>query len=259
MIESKAWNKQRSTHLTEPIRSGLTQLFLSLKSIYFIRRDFADSSVDRNSVGRNSGFTLIEVLISITILGTIAVIISSSWGANVVRYKTSQIKIQAVELLQKKIIEIETEYKTKIDSLPLEKQTGIFEGEQFKNYTWEWEAQEINIPDISALVDPDGEDSLVVTVLENFRQYLNQSIKEVQVVVNYQSGKEKPYKFVVPIYLVNYDNQISLGVGLPGGGDATNPLGGGQAQPGTGQPQGTGGGQQGGASQQPSGSGGFGR
>ena len=176
-----------------------------------------------------SGFTLVEVLISVTILATIAVIVSSSWGGNVVRYKTAQIKIQAVELLQKKILEIESEYQGRIDALPLEKQSGLFEGDQFKNYTWEWEAQEIDIPDISALVDPEGEDSLVVSVLENFRQYLNQSIKEVQVVVNYKNGKEKPYKFVVPIYMVNFDNQINLGVGLPGGAGGENPFGQGQS------------------------------
>jgi prepilin-type N-terminal cleavage/methylation domain-containing protein len=183
-------------------------------------------ALELNSPRRNSlGFTLVEVLISVTILATIAVIVSSSWGGNVLRYKTAQIKIQAVELLQKKILEIETEYQGRMDALPLEKQTGLFEGDKFKNYTWEWEAQEIDIPDISALVDPEGEDSLVVSVLENFRQYLNQSIKEVQVVVNYKNGKEKPYKFVVPIYMVNFDNQISLGVGLPGGAGGANPFG----------------------------------
>lgn len=194
-----------------------------------------------NSDRRNSlGFTLIEVLISVGILATIAVIVSSSWGGNVVRYKTAQIKIQAVELLQKKILEIQSEYEGRMDALPLEKQSGLFEGDQFKNYTWEWEAQEIDIPDISALVDPEGEDSLVVSVLENFRQYLNQSIKEVQVVVNYKNGKEKPYKFVVPIYMVNFDNQISLGVGLPGGAGGVDPFGQGGGQ---GSQQGSGSGQ----------------
>ncbi len=192
------------------------------------------------------GFTLVEVLISVTILATIAVIISSSWGGNVLRYKTSQIKIQAVELLQKKILEIESEYQGQMDTLPLEKQSGNFEGDTFKNYTWEWQAQEINLPDISALVDPEGEDTVVVGVLENFRKYLNESIKEVQVVVNYKNGKEKPYKFVVPIYLVNFDNQISLGVGLPGG--TGSPLGGGAS--GTGG-SGTGGGGAGGGTNGP--------
>jgi prepilin-type N-terminal cleavage/methylation domain-containing protein len=157
------------------------------------------------------GFTLVEVLIAISIIATIAVI-GSSWSGNLIRFKSAQIKIEAVDLLQKKIIEIETEYKNKVDSLPTEKQSGTFEGDRFKNYKWEWEAQEIQIPDISALVDPEGKDTLIIAVLENFRDYLNQSIKEVQVTVTHQIGKEKPFKFNVPFYLVNFDNQLTLGV-----------------------------------------------
>lgn len=161
---------------------------------------------------KTKGFTLVEVLIAISIIATIAVVIGSSWSGNLIRFKSAQIKIQAVELLQKKILEIETEYKNKVDSLPTEKQSGTFEDDRFKRYKWEWEAQEIDIPDIAALVDPDGKDTMVVAVLENFRDYLNKSIKEVQVIVTYQNGKEKPYKFTVPFYMVNFDNQLTLGV-----------------------------------------------
>ncbi len=163
------------------------------------------------------GFTLIEVLIAISILATLAVIIQSSWSGNLIRFKSSQIKTEAVELLQKKIIEIETEYKDKIESLPEELQTGQFEEDEYKKYKWEWKAQDLSLPDISSLVATDGQDTMVVTVLENFRKYLNESIKEVQVVVTYQTGKERPYKFTVPFYMVNYDNQISLGITGPGG------------------------------------------
>ncbi len=175
----------------------------------------------KNCLPLNSkGFTLVEVLIAVTILATIAVIVSSSWGGNVVRLKSSKVKVNAVELLQRKIIEIEAEYTGNADSLPSEKQTGTFEDERFKNYSWQWESQEINIPDISALVETDGQDTLVVAVLDNFRTYLNQSIKEVLVTVEYKQGKEKPYKFSVPFYIVNFDNQISLGIAGADGGSA---------------------------------------
>lgn len=163
-------------------------------------------------IGSNKGFTLIEVLIAISILATLAVIIQSSWSGNLIRYKSSQIKTQAVELLQKKIIEIETEYKGRIDALPEELQSGEFEEEEYKKYKWEWKSQKLELPDISALVSTDGEDTMIVTVLESFRKYLNDSIKEVQVVVTYQNGKERPYKFTVPFYMVNYDNQMTLGI-----------------------------------------------
>lgn len=166
---------------------------------------------------RSFGFTLVEVLIAISILATLSVIIQSSWSGNLIRFKNSQIKTEAVELLQKKIIEIETEYKNRIDALPEELQSGEFEDEAFKKYRWEWQSRKIELPDISALVKTDGEDTMVVSVLENFRKYLNDSIKEVQVVVIYQNGKERPYKFTVPFYMVNYDNQISLGITGPNG------------------------------------------
>lgn len=180
---------------------------------------------------KQKGFTLIEVLMAVGILAILASIIHSTWSGNIVRYKTSKIKIEAVELLQKKIIEIETEFKNNVDSLPKEKQTGEFEEDKYKNYTWEWETQEINLPDISALMDTENQEPLVVSVLENFRKFLNESIKEVKISVTYKQGKQKPYVFTVPIYLVNFDNEISMGAGLPQStqppGTNTNPTGGG--------------------------------
>lgn len=165
------------------------------------------------------GFSLIEVMIALTIIAALAVIINSSWGGILLRNKSSQIKTEAAQLLQKKILEIETEYKNRFSALPTEKQTGTFEGNRYKRYSWEWEVQEIDIPDISAIVDPEGKEAMVVAVLENFRKYMNQSIREVQVTVSYQVGKLKPQKFIVPFYIINYDNPISLGIEMPQGMD----------------------------------------
>lgn len=189
------------------------------------------------------GFTLIEVMIALTILAALAITINSAWGGILLRNKYSQVKVEAVQLVQKKIIEIETEYKNRIQSLPSEKQTGIFEGDRYKNYSWEWEAQELEIPDLSSLVDPEGQEAMLIAVLENFKTYINQSIKEVQVIVYHQVGKGKPLKFVVPFYMVNYDNPISMGIDMPGAGGMGMPNNNNnqQQQQGTGaQPQGTG-------------------
>lgn len=181
---------------------------------------------------KDSGFTLVEVLIAISILATIAVVISSSWGGNLIRFKTSQIKTEAVELLQKKIIEIESEYKNRVNSLPKEKQSGTFEEDRYKKYKWEWEVQDIAIPDIAAMLDTENEDPMVISVLQSFRTYINQSIKEVKVVLTYQNGKERPHIFTVPFYMVNFDNQFSMGIpGMDNGGQS--PLGGDPSNNGT--------------------------
>lgn len=182
-----------------------------------------------------NGFTLIEVLIAIAILAGLALMVSSSWSGNVRRYQKAKINVQAAELLQRKLLEIEARYSKNVPSLPIEQlQTGTFEETRFSDYSWEWEARALELPDLSAMISTDGEDTILVAVLNQFRDYLVASIKEIKVTVKYQKGKNvEPLKFTVATYMVDYNQNISMGMpgveGLGGGlgnqGGGGNPSG----------------------------------
>lgn len=173
-----------------------------------------------NYFKQSLGFTLVEVMIAVGLFATLSVLVQSSWSGNYQRFKKSKIKVQAVELLQRKILEVEIELKTNGFDIPLGKQSGKFDSDKLKYYSWEWEAKKVEVPDLSALVPTDGENTLVLAVLEKFREYLNESLTEVKVSVLYQRNKkDSPLNFSVPLFLVDYDQEMQIG--LPGSGPAT--------------------------------------
>ena len=171
-----------------------------------------------------SGFTLVEVLMAMGILSFSAIVIYSTWRGNLHRYKSSKVKTVAVELLQKKILELETEYKEKVFNLPTELQKGSFEEDgQYKYYFWEWQTQKLDFPDLASMVGGFEDDSMVLMVLNKFTQYLNQSIREIVVTVKYKIGEKVRYKYSVPFYLVDFNQRLQLpfsGMAKPSSGTA---------------------------------------
>ena len=157
------------------------------------------------------GFTLVEVLMAMGILSFAALVIYSTWRGNFHRYKSSKVKVTAVELLQKKILELETEYKNKVFSLPTELQEGSFEeDDEYKGYFWEWQTQKFLLPDLSSIVSGYKDDSMISSVLNKFTQYLNQSIREVIVTVKYKTGDRVQYKYSVPFFIVDFNRKLQL-------------------------------------------------
>ena len=73
------------------------------------------------------GFTLLEVVIALGIMGTVMIVLTSSWTGNFRRVRKAKVQTQAVYLLQKKMTELEVFYRGRINRLPKEKQKGSFE------------------------------------------------------------------------------------------------------------------------------------
>lgn len=168
----------------------------------------------------SSGFTLVEVLIAVAILATLSALIASSWSGNVRRYQKSKIKEEVVQLLQLKMLEVEARYGQDVPSLPIEQvQSGTFEGSRYEDYRWEWEAKSIELPDLTSIVNTDGEDQMLVAVMSQFRDYLVASIKEVKVTVIYQKGNMEPLNFDIATYFVDYDRNLTMGLPGTGGGN----------------------------------------
>ncbi len=167
------------------------------------------------------GFTLLEVIIALSILASIMILLTSSWKGNLRRVKKSKAKTQAVYLLEKKITEIQIMYKNDVKKLPKDIQTGTFKDKSLSAYTWEWESAEFKMPDIARLLtQKEGIlDEMKHKVITQMKKHLEDSIKEVKVTIIYKSSsKAEKYRFSIATILVDYDTPLDLGLGnLPSG------------------------------------------
>ncbi|MGH1469084.1 MAG: type II secretion system protein [Bdellovibrionales bacterium] len=162
------------------------------------------------------GFTLLEVVIALSILASIMIVLTSSWKGNFRRVKKAEIKTQAVHLLEKKITEIEVMYKDDIKNLPEDLQKGTFKEEALSKFSWEWETAEFQMPDIARLfVQDEGiVDEMSLKVITQMKKYLEESIREVKVTLIYKaSPKAQEQRFSIATILVDYDTPLSLGIG----------------------------------------------
>lgn len=160
------------------------------------------------------GFTLIETLIAMAILAGGIVLITNSWGGNILRIRKSKATFEMVTLIERKMTELDMKYRDNVGSIP-EEEEGQFEidGKDLKDYYWKIESQPVEIPDLSVLLDSEENDQITVTVVDTLRKTLSESIKEVKLTVTAQFGKKK-WKQSVVTYFVDFNKNISLS-GLP--------------------------------------------
>lgn len=175
----------------------------------------------KKSVQKINGFTLIEVILAMMIIASGLLVLSNSWGGTYARLRKTQIQVQMAALLERKIVEIEKEYKNKpIDSIPDEK-TDDF-GSDYPEYSWKMTSQKLELPDISPLLEAqasagDGGDTGVKldlnSLMKMFTEHISKSIREVKIEIIY-ADKKKPIKVDVVIYMIDYDKPLPL----PGAG-----------------------------------------
>ncbi len=161
---------------------------------------------------------MIEVIMAIIVISSGLFILVNSWSGTYSRLRKTQIQVQLAGLLERKVAEIEREYKNKsLDSVDEEK-SDSFGGEVPASYSWKMTSRKLKIPDLSPLLSAQdgGANPQLITVMKIFTDHLSKSIKEVKIsVINTELGK--PLVADVTIYLIDYDKQISFG-GLGGGG-----------------------------------------
>lgn len=155
--------------------------------------------------------SLLEVLIAMVILATGLMLISSSWSGTYMRLRKTQTNVEIAALLQRKIVEIETEWKGKpLDSIPEEKEDTF--GSEFPNYRWKMESQKFQMPDISDIYlnREGGASEMLLQIMKQFSEILGKSIREVKVTVFYKSksGKEIPYS--ITTVFVDFDRDIPI-------------------------------------------------
>jgi len=136
--------------------------------------------VQTQKMKNQKGFTLLEVVIALGIMGTVMF------------------------------------YKGRVNEIPKEQQSGTFKDKAYKNYSWQWQAQEFQMPDIARLfTSQEGiVDETSLTILKKMKTYMEDSIREIKVTLLYQaSPKATPVKFSISTVLVDYDVPIDIGLG----------------------------------------------
>lgn len=162
---------------------------------------------------QKKAFTLIEVVLAMMIMASGLFILTNSWAGTYTRLRKTQVQVQLAALLERKIVELEREFKTQsLDNIK-EEDTGDF-GTELEGYTWEMKSQKVEFPDLSGIIGGVGENQNLdlVSIMKLFSEHLSKSVKEVKVTVTYKD-KKKPITVDVVFYVVDYDRPLPL----PGG------------------------------------------
>ncbi len=172
--------------------------------------------MNKRSRLKQSGFTLLEVLIALIILASGVMLLAQSWSSSYNRIRKTQKNVEIAALLERKLAEIDMKYRGKsIDSIP-ETEADEFEG--FPEYSWKLESKKFEMPDLTAILigREGGVDQMMSQLMKQFSDHLSASIKEVKVTVVYKV-KEKEFEYSATLLFVDYDKQLPL-PSIPGGG-----------------------------------------
>ncbi|AGH95742.1 type II secretion system protein [Pseudobdellovibrio exovorus] len=167
-----------------------------------------------SSSKKTRGFTLIEVVLAMAVMASGLFILVNSWSGTYSRLVKTQAQVQLAALLERKVAEIEREYKNKsLESIPEEKEDNF--GSDLAQYSWKLKSRKLEVPDLSAaLAAQDGEvNSSMIEIMKTFTDHLSKSVKEVNISVTYNEGR-KPLTADVTIYMVDYDRPLPI----PGAG-----------------------------------------
>jgi general secretion pathway protein I len=170
----------------------------------------------RPPVPAGRGFTLVETMVALVILSTSLILLSGSWTGSYSRIRRAQLNFVVSALLERKMTEIELEYRGKpISSIPEDK-SDDFGDEGFPEYSWEMKSKELELPDISSAMTAQegGADQLTMSLVKQLTEGISKSVKEVQVTVIYKTGKKEPaqLKWSVTAYFIDFDREFQFGI-----------------------------------------------
>ena len=159
-------------------------------------------------------FTLIEVILALMVMSSGLLILVNAWTGTYSRLRKTQVQVQMAALLERKVTEIEREYKNKsLDSIPDAKEDDF--GSDIPEYSWSMKSRKLEIPDLSSILTSKagGANEDLLRIMKAFSEHLSKSIKEVKITIIFKSPK-KPLTADVTIYIVDYNRPLPI----PGAG-----------------------------------------
>ncbi len=160
------------------------------------------------------GFTLLETLIAVVILSTALMLLANTWSSSGIRVRKTQIQFEIAALLERKMTDLEIEYRGKsLDEIKEETSPEPI-GDEFPQYKWKMKSKKLEFPDLSASMaaKEGGTNAFMSTVVKQLTESLSKSIKEVTVTIILESKGRKPQEFSVTSYFMDYDKDIQMGV-----------------------------------------------
>jgi general secretion pathway protein I len=170
------------------------------------------------------GFTLIETMIATVIMAGALIVIGSAWSGNHMRIEKARVNANMAALLERKMTELELEYRGKPIADIKDEDAGTF-SDEYKEFRWEMKAKEFEVPDLSSLLGGGSKDSgnsankeIIALIVKTVSDYVKTAVKEVTVSVYYKSPrvKTKELKQSIATYFVDYTKPVSIS-GLPAG------------------------------------------
>lgn len=163
------------------------------------------------------GFTLLETSIALAIMATGLLLLNTSWSGSFLRLRKTQLAFEAATLLERKMSDVELEYRGKpLTEIP-EAEADDF-GSDYPNYSWRVTSKEFKFPDLTSAIISQregGVDSMLLSTVKQMTEAISKSVKEVTVTVIYTGGK-KPIEHSITTLFIDYDQNLQFG--LPGGG-----------------------------------------
>lgn len=182
----------------------------------------------------HGGFSLIEVLISITLFAFFATAFLTSQGYNVQDSAVSEEQLLLQQLAERKINELVMDPPKFTNADQNRKETKTFEENDFKNYEYTLEIKKLTIPDFAQLFSQKGGASddasesyegdyyndntknqrnaaLEKMIFEELKKNIEKILWQVRVTV---TNKETKYNFTLSTYITNYNERVQLNVGF---------------------------------------------
>lgn len=182
---------------------------------------------------RQKGFSLIEVLIAITLFAFFVTAFLTSQGYNVSDSQLSEEQLILQQLCERKINELHLD-PPKFQSVIGEmKETKKFEESELANFEYTLEIKKLTIPDFAQLfgqkdgVSEEGQEAyegdylnqsgsarnsgLEKIVFEELKKNIEKMVWQARVTV---TNKETKYSYTLATWLTNYNEKIQLNIGF---------------------------------------------
>ncbi|MCB0348195.1 MAG: prepilin-type N-terminal cleavage/methylation domain-containing protein [Bdellovibrionales bacterium] len=157
----------------------------------------------------SKGFTLIEVMIALLILAAALTVLNTSSSSSIASVQKAGSLETIAQLLQQKATEYELTYKGKKFEELKESESGDF-GSDYPEFRWAVQVDDFPAPNLASMAQQDeGQQEMLLTILNKFSKHLEKAVKEVKVSVFWKPG-EKEQEYSVTFLLVDYETPIGM-------------------------------------------------